>query len=98
MSAARVIDSARASTCWCVRFADREKNFRRKAHAIAFCRRQTGDTRIKSVIRKRGRGAYTYYGPGKDEVVFKADIDRLSFAAVRARAPKPLFADTEVAS
>lgn len=91
MSAARVVDGARASACWCVRFGDTEKNFPTKARAIAFLRERTKDTRIKPIIERHGRGAYTYYGPGRDAHVVKAEINRVSFASVRARAPKPLF-------
>jgi hypothetical protein len=93
MSAARVVDGSRASSCWCVRYADQERNFRTKQKALAFLRQQTKDTRIRPVITKRGPGAYTYYGPGSSTNVMKAEIDRLSFASLRARSHPSLFGD-----
>ena len=91
MTGARPVDGARASSCWVVRFGDTEKNFPSKASAIAFLRARTKDTRITPVTVRRGPGAYVYYGPGRATHVLKADIDKVSFASLKARARKPLF-------
>jgi hypothetical protein len=70
---------------WCVTVCDREKNFTRKRFAVAWLRALTSDSRIRPVIVRRCKGAYTFYGPGRDERVLKANIDNLGFASVRVR-------------
>jgi hypothetical protein len=70
---------------WCVRFGDTEKNFARKVDAVSFLRQRTNDQRIRPVVVRHCRGAYTFYGPGRDALVLKASIDQLGFASVRRR-------------
>lgn len=69
---------------WCVSLpADVEKNFPRKRDALAWLRKRTNDERIRPIVVRHCRGAYTFYGPGKDERVLRANIDRLSFSSLR---------------
>lgn len=93
MSAARVVDGARATACWTVMYGDTERNFPTKARAIAWLRAQNNDTRIHPVVQRHDKGAYTYYGPGEGGHVTKAQVFKVSFASVRARAAKPLFSE-----
>jgi hypothetical protein len=71
---------------WCVHVADREKNFPRKRDAVSWLRALCLDTRIRPVIQRHCRGCYTFYGPGRDEIVMRANIDNLGFPSFRRRA------------
>lgn len=68
---------------WRVAVGDREKNFLRKVEAIRWLCRLTHDSRVRPVVVRHHRGAYTFYGPGRDDRVVRADIDRLGFAHVK---------------
>jgi len=68
-----------------VTVADREKNFPRKADAVKWLRGLCNDTRIRPVVIRRCRGAYAFYGPGRDKIVLRANIDHLGFATFRSR-------------
>ena len=70
---------------WCVTVADREKNFPRKDAAVSWLRAMTNDERIRPVVVRRCRGAYTFYGPGRDQLVLRANIDNLGFFSLRVR-------------
>lgn len=70
---------------WCVGVQDSEKNFPKKRDAVAWLRKRTADTRIRPIVRRRCRGAYTFYGPGDGDVVLTASIDNLGFYSVRNR-------------
>ena len=70
---------------WCVTVADREKNFRRKGDAVTWLRAQTNDQRIRPIVKRHCRGAYTFYGPGRDDLVLRANIDNLGFFSLRVR-------------
>lgn len=70
---------------WCVTFATTEKNFSRKRDAVAWLRARAADVRIRPVMVRHCAGCYTYYGPGREEIVLRASIDHLGFASVRPR-------------
>jgi len=73
------------SSVWCVTFATTEKNFARKRDALEYLRRRSLDERIRPVVVRRCAGAYTYYGPGREEIVLRANIDHLGFTSIRPR-------------
>lgn len=73
------------TTVWCVTLPDTEKNFRRKVDAVTWLRQRLSDERIRPVVVRHCRGAYTFYGPGRDERVLRAAIDHLGFASLGRR-------------
>lgn len=73
------MEPARRNAVWCVEVGDRVKNFPRKVDAIAWLRGLVGDDSIRSIVCRRGRGSYVFYGPGREEHVCKATIDLLRF-------------------
>ena len=74
------------TTVWVVTLpADVERNFTRKSAAVRWLRRLTSDERIRPVVVRRCAGAYTFYGPGKDQRVLCAPIDRCSFSSLKLR-------------
>jgi hypothetical protein len=70
---------------WCVTMPDTERNFQRKRDAVAYLRQLTSDERIRPVIVRRCKGAYTFYGPGREVTVLRANIDNIGFASLRQR-------------
>ena len=76
------------SDVWVVRVATTEKNFPQKREAIAWLRTLAADTRIRPMVRRDAAGAYTFYGPGRGEVVMKAEVARVSLPSIRRR-PHP---------
>jgi hypothetical protein len=70
---------------WCVSVADREKNFARKRDAIAWLRALCLDERIRPVVQRHCAGAYTFWGPGRESIVLKANVDNLGFPSYRRR-------------
>lgn len=74
---------------WLVSFCTTEKNFPKRAAAVAWLRARTHDTRPMIALFRRARGAYRYFGPGEDRGVLVADIDRLDFPPLRYYGPRP---------
>jgi len=70
---------------WLVTVATREKNFHRKGDAVSWLRTLTNDVRMRPTVVKRCRGAYTFYGPGRETIVMRANIDNLGFFSLRSR-------------
>ena len=72
-------------TIWCVSVADTDRNYRRKRDAIVALRAQCQDVRIRPTIVRHCRGCYTFYGPGRDEIVLRARINKLQFPSFRGQ-------------
>ena len=70
---------------WLLQLADEDRNFPRNMDAVAWLRTRSSDARIRPVVIRHSRGAYTFYGPKERDGVLRATIDRLSFALIQLR-------------
>ncbi len=73
---------------WCVTFATTLKNFQTKRDAVTYLRLRTNDTPMRPTVIRQGKGAYTFYGPGRGQLVLRANIDHLCFASLARRRRK----------
>lgn len=73
---------------WLVTCRTTEKNFPKRAAALAWLRRLTKDTRPTTGLFRRSRFAYRYFGPTEEWGALEADVDKLDFPPLRHYRPK----------
>jgi hypothetical protein len=70
---------------WVVRVGTTEMNVPRKRDAVVWLRQRSHDTRQRPTMVRECRGAYTFYGPGRDEHVMRASVTRVHLPTIRTR-------------
>lgn len=70
---------------WVVSVGTTEMNFPRKRDAVVWLRQRSSDVRTRPAVIKECKGAYTFYGPGRDERVLRASVSRVSLPSISTR-------------